>query len=403
MPKIRSRGAGSISPPATPGGTWAIRYSTPQGRVFESGFTSEKLAKDALDARRIDRARGKIGFLPLASHLPEIADLGDEVFDRRVRSHRNGVKERRNWRRHVRPFMGHMRFPDLDVSVIRRYVEQKRAAGLGGATVRAHVAVISALYEDCRERPRATGATGPNPCHDLPTSIAIQLKSDSDPKTVPYVKQLEDVRRIHDALPEPIRTGYAIGVLLGLRTSEVRALPWEHVDLELRQVNVQQAIGVNGQLGPVKDSEARVLPIPPDLLSILKARKLATGGKGQVVPPFYLGRPSGPRRISAKFIRSQTLNAALSAALVKVGLAENGLDWYRATRHTYASQYVLAGGDLHHLSKLLGHASAEVTLRYAHLQPQRLAEADIDRVRAGLSGPRDQPVAKLRPAKRRRS
>ena len=39
---------------------------------------------------------------------------------------------------------------------------------------------------------------------------------------------------------------------------------------------------------------------------------------------------------------------------------------FHALRHTFASHYVMAGGNLLALQKLLGHAQIEVTARYLH-------------------------------------
>ena len=207
------------------------------------------------------------------------------------------------------------------------------------------------------------------------------------------MQRLEDVEGIIRQLEEPYRTGYAIGVLAGLRTGEVRALRWEHVDIGRRQIIVQQAVGTSGLVGPVKDSEARILPIAPELLPLLAARRLACGGVGLVVPPARPGRRSGPRRLPAVTARSQTLNGRLQAALRALRLTGRGLDWYRATRHTYASHYVQGGGSLHRLAQLLGHSSADVTLRYAHLQPDVVAEADEARLQVRVDAtpatPRD--------------
>jgi integrase len=303
-----------------------------------------------------------------------------------VASHRNGKRERRVWDRHIGPALGALRAPDLDLAAVRRYVETKRAAGLGPATVRGHVRLLSALWDDLRERPRETGATGTSPCLSMPRSLRQQIRPTHDPRLTPYVERLADVRRIYQTLPEPYRTGYAVGALAGLRTGEVLALRWEHIDLDRRRLVVREAVS-DGKAGPVKDSEARILPIAPELLSVLRARKLATGGTGLLVPPARPGRRSGPKRLPARFARSQTVNERLHAALREVGLADRDLDWYRATRHTYASHYVLSGGSLSHLATLLGHSSAEVTLRYAHLQPAALAEADIARIPVDLMAP----------------
>jgi len=44
-------------------------------------------------------------------------------------------------------------------------------------------------------------------------------------------------------------------------------------------------------------------------------------------------------------------------------------------RHTFASHFVMNGGSLYDLQKLLGHARFEETQRYAHLSPEHLAKA----------------------------
>jgi integrase len=43
-------------------------------------------------------------------------------------------------------------------------------------------------------------------------------------------------------------------------------------------------------------------------------------------------------------------------------------------RHTFASQWVMGGGSLFKLQKILGHKSAQMTLRYAHLAPDAFTE-----------------------------
>lgn len=44
-------------------------------------------------------------------------------------------------------------------------------------------------------------------------------------------------------------------------------------------------------------------------------------------------------------------------------------------RHTFASHFMMNGGNILALQKILGHSSLQMTMRYAHLSPDHLAEA----------------------------
>lgn len=44
-------------------------------------------------------------------------------------------------------------------------------------------------------------------------------------------------------------------------------------------------------------------------------------------------------------------------------------------RHTFASHFIMHGGNILTLQKILGHADIKMTLRYAHLAPEHLADA----------------------------
>ena len=44
-------------------------------------------------------------------------------------------------------------------------------------------------------------------------------------------------------------------------------------------------------------------------------------------------------------------------------------------RHTFASHFMMNGGNLYDLQKVLGHSEYEMTQIYAHLSPEHLAKA----------------------------
>jgi site-specific recombinase XerD len=59
-------------------------------------------------------------------------------------------------------------------------------------------------------------------------------------------------------------------------------------------------------------------------------------------------------------------------------------------RHTFASNFVIKGGNIVSLQKILGHSTIDMTLRYAHLAPDFMAK-DIERLDFEIQRSRDGP------------
>lgn len=229
------------------------------------------------------------------------------------------------------------------------------------------IAILSALFTDLVER----GIAQTNPTRNLPRSTMRLMRSTHDPRTTPFVERLADVRRIYLALPEPLNVAYALGALAGLRTGEVFALRWLHVDLAARRIHVRESVK-----GPLKDKDSRVVPILDRLLPVLADWKLRTGGEGRVIPPL---------RCDGRKIDKGTPGTYLRLALDELGLARDGLRWYQATRHTFASQWVMNGGSIEKLKEILGHYSVVITERYAHLRPDLFTARDLATIDVSLS------------------
>ncbi len=159
-------------------------------------------------------------------------------------------------------------------------------------------------------------------------------------------------------------------------------MSWEDVDLKRREMRLHQQV-TSSRLGPLKDDEARTVPILDALLPVLKRHRLRTGGQGLLFQPDRPGRRAGKDGTPSRFMRPNTLHAALAAGLTAAKLPT--LTWYQATRHTFASQWVIGGGSLERLALILGHSSTEVTRRYAHLLPDHLGAQDRRRLRVRLA------------------
>jgi integrase len=147
---------------------------------------------------------------------------------------------------------------------------------------------------------------------------------------------------------------YSTAIYTGMRAGELAGLKWADVNFERRLITVQRSFN-----GPTKAGDVRHVPIVDRLLPILREWKLASGSP-KIVFPNAAGEMFDQRgRVFAEFLQRTLVRAGFDARHVH----------FHGLRHTFASHWVMRGGDLFRLQKILGHKDAAVTQRYAHLAP----------------------------------
>jgi integrase len=292
----------------------------------------------------------------------------------------NGQPRRAAWRddvcrmnKHILPFWGERRITDCgSVQLVREFVRE-REKSVSGTTL---VNVLRLLSRFFNELPDDLRRRVPNPVRELDRADRPRLSH--DPKDTPFLEDKAHICRLLERLESPIREIYAVCVLAGLRPGEARALYPNDVNLERRSLHLQRAAKDKGKrgglkVGTLKDHESRIVPIGEDLLEILRAYILRRTER-QVRSPFLF--PTLRNRCAASgMVDAHTLQEHFNAKRKKLRLPE--VTFYQASRHTFASHYVIDGGSIERLSKILGHWSVVVTERYAHLRSDHFTEHDL--------------------------
>lgn len=67
-------------------------------------------------------------------------------------------------------------------------------------------------------------------------------------------------------------------------------------------------------------------------------------------------------------------HSAFRAAADRSGIAFPAGQCAHILRHTYASHFIMQGGDIVTLQRILGHSTLDVTMLYAHLSPSHLQD-----------------------------
>ncbi|WP_023604382.1 phage integrase [Aliivibrio logei] len=98
-----------------------------------------------------------------------------------------------------------------------------------------------------------------------------------------------------------------------------------------------------------KNGKNRTIPISPDLFN-----EISTGKSGSLFKPRY--------KVFYRVLKSLNFDLPKGQAA-------------HVLRHTFASHFIMNGGNVLTLQKILGHASVLQTMTYAHLAPDYLTEA----------------------------
>src|SRR5262245_40863045 len=151
---------------------------------------------------------------------------------------------------------------------------------------------------------------------------------------------------------------------------EVLALRWHRVDLEGKVLQVREALAQTTAHGirfkpPKSKAGRRDIALPDVVVDVLREhRKAALEMRLQL----GLGRLPDDALLFADIDGNPCSLFAMSAAWRTFAASIGMPVTFHALRHTHASQLIDAGVDIVTISKRLGHAKPDITLRiYAHL------------------------------------
>ncbi|MBI5486605.1 MAG: site-specific integrase [Deltaproteobacteria bacterium] len=358
---------------------WWITWLDPGGRRrYRKVGADRVLAKRVLAKVETDIVAGKYGVEsdPDAKPvMPTVAEVMTSWVAKRTETHRSGGDDVCRARVHLLPYFGRMRLDEVGPAQLKAFIEKKRAT-LNPATIVRCLRLLSRFYSSLME----DGMELTNPVARLNRATRRAIGPMHDPRRTSFLKTKQDIRAVYLALPalapnKPVRAMFAVGAFAGLRTDEILGLPKENVDLERRTIMVDRSAR-----GPLKDNESRIAPINDSLLQVLREWLL-------MAPPGPLMFP--PTKGRGAHMRPHTLHRHLKRAFATCRLP--AMTWYQATRHTFASHYVMDRGTIEKLSLILGHSSIVTTQRYAHLVPGQFDQRDFQAACADISEPRVLP------------
>lgn len=169
----------------------------------------------------------------------------------------------------------------------------------------------------------------------------------------------DGIGRLLTGSPARYRTLLTTAVLTGMRLSELLGAEWRDIDFDAGAIRVRRQADRKGQLVEPKTPQAnRDIVLSSGLAKTLREHKMASRYKGEedLVFASETGRPMNGRNVSRRGLDKALANAEL------------GKLRFHDLRHTFASLLISEGLNVVFVSRQMGHASPDITLRvYAHV------------------------------------
>jgi len=258
----------------------------------------------------------------------------------------------------IRSELGRLFVREVDGDAVTRWYENLTAVrGLSPGTAVRHFNVMHHMMEKAPTIwSRDTGI-------DRNPADQVEVRRPDDQRDR-YLSE-DELRRLKRALDDKtcckgtrkinktfcrLRMIVLIALTTGMRAAEVFGLKWQ---------DVMYHEGLLAVRSKLKGGKMRYVPMPPELAGGLRRFPVVIGEE-RIFPP-RAGATSGRQRLEGSF---EDL------------LARAGIESFRFhdLRHTFASWYMMNGGDLYELAKILGHSNIKMTERYAKLARRHITK-----------------------------
>ena len=304
---------------------------------------------------------------------------------------------RQHFERHIVPLIGAAKLSRLTMPMVRGF-EDKLKLDRSATMVRKVCISLGALLTDAQER----GLVGQNVVRERSRRrrgkhARAAGRQKSKLRVGIDIPSPNEIRAIIAALDDSRRAMMLTAILTGLRSSELRGLRLDDIDLKSRKLYVRQRADRYNVIGKPKSAAGeREIPLSPMAVNLLRRWKLACP-RGELGLAFPAADGSVESYVN-------TVRHILDPVLIAAGVTKPGVNaqgkpiavakygWH-SLRHFYASWCInrKVDGGLELPPKVvqerMGHASSAITQDvYGHLFPSGDDGAELAAAEAALVG-----------------
>jgi site-specific recombinase XerD len=299
-----------------------VRYRAVGGTTQTQALRSQEKVRDQVLSGEYE--------LVQRTKNPRVENFATKFLERR--------KDRRSWKRDelsVRTLLKFFKGKTLSAILpaeIEDYKIKRRNEGVSNATINRELSCLKCMFNMAIK----WGEARKNPVVDVDFL-------EEPPGRTRYLTA-DEVKKLLACAPEHLKNILITALNTGMRHGEVVGLTWDKVFLEK---TIHPYFEVQSQ----KTNKKRTIPLNDTMCELMHKLKEKTLTSKYVFLSMY-GKPL--KRVTKTFYNT-------------LKRAEIDDFKFHDLRHTFASHFIMNGGDLLTLKQLLGHSSFKMVERYTHL------------------------------------
>jgi integrase len=241
-------------------------------------------------------------------------------------------------RRHLLPFFGKMRLPEIGTADVQMLLAQK-SKEYSPKTVLSLRNLLSTIFGTAQK----WGYLQVNPAQGTQVPALVVTRER-------ITLNAEQVRALLDHLIEPYKTMVLLAVLSGLRRGEIFGLRWKYVDSANGSVRVAESNYEGKSAAPKTQASRRIVFVHRTVLDALESIRPANHQPDDFVFHSDRGTPLNPNNV---------LNRVVHPACKEAGIPR--VSWHNF-RYTYSTWANPTGESIKALQSQLGHTNSRMTL-----------------------------------------
>ncbi len=326
------------------GTVWYYELYVDGRRIRKStGVTNRRVAEDIYAKMKLEIREGRY-FQKDQGNKKTFKDMAEKYMaEHSIRKASGSRRRDETSLRKMLPVFGDMLLSQITPAVINKYKQQRLNEGISGASINRELSLAKHAFniairewEWVKDNPFAR----------------VSMEKLPQPR-IRYLTH-EEFDRLYQACNETLKPIVLFSLQTGARQDNVLSLTWQQVDLHRGVITFEHT----------KNGERLVLPMN----NTIKALFMELNKVRKIRCPYVFPNAAGTK------IDASNLRKWFSEACKKAEIKD--YHWHDI-RHTAASWMVQNGVDLYIVQRILGHKTATMTQRYAHLAP--------DNLRAGLN------------------